>query len=75
MNTVQLRGRWPTHVFRVQRSQLTLFCIVSENKGFLSQNAAAEASNPHLHISTSKGHKGCRSNEALKRLAMIPQDL
>ena len=45
-------------------------------KGFsLSQNAAAEASNRQLHISTSKGPNGCCFNETLKRLVTIPQDL
>ena len=38
----------------IQRSQLALFCIVSENLGFLSQNAAIEASNQDVHISTPK---------------------
>ena len=41
----------------------------------LSQNAAAEASNRQLHISTSKGPNGCCFNETLKRLVTIPQDL
>ena len=45
----------------VQRSQLVLFSTVSENYGFLSQNAASEASNQYVHISISKGRKGCRS--------------
>ena len=56
----------------IQRSQLALFCIVSENQGFPSQNAAAEALNQHVHISTSKGHSGCPSSETLKQLVLIP---
>ena len=45
----------------IQRSQLVLFYIVSENYGFLSQNATSEASNQYVHISISKGRKDCRS--------------
>lgn len=45
----------------IQGSQLALFCIVSENKGFPSQNADAEALNQYLHISASKGAKAADS--------------
>lgn len=39
--------------FVIQCIQVTLFCIVSENKSFLFQNVTAKASNQYFHISTS----------------------
>ena len=41
-------------------------------RSFLFQNAAAKTSNQHFQISTTKGCDGCRFNETLKRLFMIP---
>ena len=64
------------HTFSIviQHSQPTLFCIVSETKGFRSQNAITETSNQHLYISTSGGSNGGHFSEMLKELDMIPQE-
>ena len=58
----------------LERGKLALFCIISENEGFLSQNAAAKHQNQQLYISTFKGRNGYRFNEALKQLVMIPTE-
>lgn len=58
----------------IQHSQLTMFCIVSETKGFRSQNATTETSNQHLYILTCKGHNGCCFNKTLKQLVMTTQE-
>ena len=86
MNTVQLRDRWPTHTQNLRTffafNAVSLLCpacsvlhCFGKQRFSVSQNAAAEASNRQLHISTSKGLNGCRFNETLKRLVTIPQDL
>ena len=64
------------HTFSIviQHSQPTLFCIVSETKGFRSQNAITETSNQHLYILTCKGHNGCCFDKTLKQLVMTPQE-
>ena len=64
------------HTFSIviQHSKPTLFCIVSETKGFRSQNAITETSNQHLYILTCKGHNGCCFNKTLKQLVMTPQE-
>ena len=41
-------------------------------RSFLFQNAAAKTSNQHFQISTIKGCNGCRFNQTLKWLFMIP---
>ena len=63
------------HVFVIVINAVSLlcFCIVLENKGFLSLSPAAKASNQHLNIS-SKGRNGCCFNEMLKQLVAIPQE-
>lgn len=64
------------HTFSIviQHSKPTLFCIVSETKGFRSQNAITETSNQHLYILTCKGHNGCCFNKTLKQLVMTTQE-
>ena len=70
------KKRMLKHTFAIviQHSQLTLFCVVSETKGFRSQNATTETSNQHLYISTSKGRNGCCFNKTLTQLVMTPQE-